>query len=190
MPVTQPKPKTASAPVTDERFGEFVEHHRARALRLAWRLVGGDDALAEDVAQEAFIKAYRALPRFRRDAELSTWFYRILVHQAHSTTRKRATRRRLLELFRRGGGIESEIAPSWPDPGLRRRIAQALTRLTHAQREAFVLVHMEGYSVNETARIVQRAPGTVKSHLHRALTKLRLELADLAPASASKGARL
>ncbi len=151
------------------------------AVRLAWRLVGGDDALAEDVAQEAFLKAFRALPRFRGEAELSTWFYRVLVHQAHSSTRKRATRRRLMQLFHIRGDAKSESTTPMRDPGLQRRIGLALMQLTRAQREVFVLVHMEGRSVTQTAQLLRKAPGTVKSHLHRALEKMRGELCDLSP---------
>ena len=66
------------------------------------------------------------------------------------------------------------------DPGLRARIVAALERLSPAQREVFVLVHLEEQSVAETAAVLGKAIGTVKSHLHRALESLRLELADLA----------
>ena len=65
----------------EQRFHLFVASHRERARRLAWRLVGGDDAAAEDVVQEAFIKAYRALGQFREEASLATWFYRIVVRR-------------------------------------------------------------------------------------------------------------
>lgn len=178
---TMPKPTLALD--LDRRFQLFVDAHRERAVRLAWRLVGGDDAAAEDVAQEAFLRALRALPRFREEAQLSTWFYRILVRQAYSHTRKRATRRRLLGLFRGERESEQRVVPCWPDPGLQRRIGRALLRLSRQQREVFVLVHMEGLTVAETARILDRAPGTIKSHLHRALVKMRADLADLSPAS-------
>ena len=76
----------------EARFCSFVASHRERAVRLAWRLIGGDEAAAEDVAQDAFVRAYRALPRFREEASLSTWFYRILVRQAQSYRRWRAVR--------------------------------------------------------------------------------------------------
>ena len=69
----------------ERRFAELVATHRDRALRLAWRLVGGDAAAAEDVTQEAFVRAWRGLPRFRGEAQLSTWLYRIVVHQAATT---------------------------------------------------------------------------------------------------------
>ena len=161
----------------ERRFEAFVASHRERAVRLAWRLVGGDAAAAEDVAQDAFVRAYLALGRFRGAASLSTWFYRILVRQAHSYRRWRAVR----ELWGRG----REEDPPDPagaagcDPALRDRIAGALDALTRHQREAFVLVHLEGFTVRETAALTGRSEGTVKSHLHRALRHLRRELADV-----------
>ena len=65
------------------------------------------------------------------------------------------------------------------DPGLRSRITTALDALSHRQREAFVLVHLEGLTVREAADFTGSPVGTLKSHLHRALTKLRNELGDL-----------
>ncbi|GIX48897.1 MAG: RNA polymerase sigma factor [Candidatus Tectimicrobiota bacterium] len=159
----------------DARFRAFVVAYRERAWRLAWRLVGGDAAAAEDVAQEAFVKAYRALDRFREEASLATWFYRILVRQAQSYWRWQAVR----AAWRRQD--QQPAAPQGPgDPLLRRRIATALGRLSPSQRTAFVLVHLEGFSVREAAQVMAKPEGTVKSHLHRALRLLRQELADLA----------
>ncbi len=83
----------------EERFSTFVAAHRARALRLAWRLTGGDPDAAEDVAQDAFVKAYRNLDQFRGEAKLETWFYRILVRQAANHRRWRAVRDRWSGLF-------------------------------------------------------------------------------------------
>ena len=161
----------------EQEFAALLETHRERALRLAWRLVGGDDAAAQDVTQEAFIRAWHGLGRFRGDAKLSTWLYRIVVRQAANHRRWRGVRERW-------GGLYPEEAPDprprpHGDPGLRRRIATALGSLSRGQREAFVLVHLEGFTVNEAAEVLGKAPGTIKSHLHRALAKLRLELGDL-----------
>ena len=147
------------------RFAAFVAEHRDRAVGLAWRLLPGDGASAEDVAQEAFVRAYHAFASFRGDAQLSTWFYRILVRQAYSFLRWRRVRERF------GGEVPEDppdraAAPA-PDPGLRRQIADALASLPRAQREVFLLVHLEGFTVNEAAEITGRAPGTVKSHLHQ-----------------------
>jgi RNA polymerase sigma-70 factor (ECF subfamily) len=161
----------------EERFRALVESHRERAVGLAWRLLGGDRSAAEDVAQDAFVRAYRGLPRFREESRLDTWFYRILVRQAESHRRWRRVR----ALWT----AESESEPSDPsasdphDPVVQRRIATALDRLPAGQRQAFVLVHMEGFTVEESAALLGKATGTVKSHLHRALKTLRADLADL-----------
>ncbi len=161
----------------EERFRLFVASHRDRAQRLAWRLVGGDDAAAEDVTQEAFVKAYRALGQFREEASLATWFYRIVVHQAYNYYRWRTVRETWSTLW--NGRLPNSAAQASGDPLLRRRIARALAQLSRNQKEAFVLVYLEGFSVREAAALMEKPEGTVKSHLHRALLTLRSELADL-----------
>jgi RNA polymerase sigma-70 factor (ECF subfamily) len=167
----------SAAPVDlEERFNAFVASHRDRARGLAWRLVGGDQDAAEDVVQDAFVKAYRALGRFREDSSLETWFYRILVNQAHKHRRWRAVRQRWSPEW----DETQAVAPSDArDPALQRRITQALAKLSRRQREAFVLVHFEGFTVRETGHLIGAREGTVKSHLHRALKALRIELADV-----------
>src|SRR5262245_47873629 len=166
----------------ERRFDAFGNGYRDRAVRIAWRMLGGD-AAAEDVAQEAFARAYRGLARFRDDAKLSTWFYRILVNEVRRHQRWRALR------ASRVGDREPETLPDprtsgeapHPDPALRRRIGAAIAALPRGQREAFVLVHLEGLSIAEAASATGRAVGTMKSHLHRGLASLRARLADLAP---------
>jgi RNA polymerase sigma-70 factor (ECF subfamily) len=163
----------------ERAFAAFVAAHRDRAIGMAWRLLGGDGAAAEDVAQEAFARAYRALGSFRGEASLSTWFYRILVNEAQRYRRWRWVRERF------GGAMPEDPEDPRPsaagDPALRRRVAQAVATLPRGQREAFVLVHLEGLSLSEAARATGRATGTIKSHLHRALRALREQLADLDP---------
>jgi RNA polymerase sigma-70 factor (ECF subfamily) len=168
----------------EERFAAFVARHRAKAVGMAWRLVGGDAGAAEDVAQDAFVRAWRALPRFRGEASLETWFYRILVRRAADYRRWSGVRRRW------ASDADPDGAPSLDvpgDPGLQRRIAAALDTLSARQRECFVLVHLEGLTLAETAEVLRKPLGTVKSHLHRALAKLRGELADLGPAALTDG---
>ena len=164
----------------EDVFHGLVASQRDRALRLAWRLVDGDQAAAEDVVHDAFVKAYRGLDGFRGEAKLETWFYRILVRQAHTYRRWRAVRT-LWPSGREGTHTNAEPMSDTEngDPGLRRRIAHALETLSRRQREAFVLVHLEGFSVKECAEMMGSPDGTVKSHLHRALVKLRAALADL-----------
>jgi RNA polymerase sigma-70 factor (ECF subfamily) len=165
----------------EQQFAAFVAAHRDRAVGLAWRLVGGDGGAAEDVAQEAFARAYGGLARFRGDAQLSTWFYRILVNEAQRHLRWRWVRQRVAGEMPADPPDPSAEPPG--DPGLRDRIGRAVRSLPRGQREAFVLVHLEGMTVTETAEITGRAVGTIKSHLHRALRSLREQLADLEPTS-------
>jgi RNA polymerase sigma-70 factor (ECF subfamily) len=161
----------------ERRFDALVCSHRDRALRLAWRLVGGDSAAAEDVTQDAFLRAYRGLSRFRGEAALETWFYRILVRQAYSYRRWRAVR--TLWTGAEWNDAADPDSPPPGDPALRRRIGAALEGLTRSQREVFVLIHLEGFRVRECAEILGKPIGTVKSHLHRALASLRSDLGDL-----------
>jgi len=163
----------------ERTFEAFVAEHRDRAVRMAWRLLGGDATAAEDVAQEAFVRAHRALPGFRGDAKLSTWFHRILLNEVQRHRRWRWVRQRV------AGEMPADPPDRRPaptgDPALRARVARALETLPRGQREAFVLVHLEGLTVVEAAGVTGRAVGTMKSHLHRALRALRAELADLDP---------
>ena len=162
-----------------ERFARFVDLRRENAIRIAWRLTGGDRALAEDAAQDAFCEAYRALDRFRGDSSLETWFYRILVRRTRYLVRRQRTWERTLQLFRsvpRTGASAPAL-----EHEVRDRIAEAISSLSASQREVFVLMYLEGFTISRTARLLGRSEGTIKSHLHRALTTLRRNLRDLDP---------
>ena len=165
------------AETEEETFRIFVDRSSARALRVAWRLVGGDASEAEEVVQEAFLAAWKALPHFRGEASLDTWFFRILVRRAHNHRRWRSIR----TLWSDPKKIDPEDPTSecQADPLLRVRINKALNQLSQRQREVFILVHMDGFTVREAADILGLRPGSIKSHLHRALCHLRTELNDL-----------
>jgi RNA polymerase sigma-70 factor (ECF subfamily) len=162
----------------ERAFAAFVEAHRERAVGLAWRLVGGD-AAAEDIAQEAFVRAYRGLGSLREESSLPGWFYRILLNEVQRYRRLRWVRQRLSGEMRESP--PDAAAAGIGDPLLRGRIAAALESLPRGQREAFVLVHLEGFTVSEAAELTGRASGTIKSHLSRSLRGLRARLGDLAP---------
>lgn len=169
-----------------EAFRAFVREHQSAATRTAWRLVGGDPAAAEDVVQEAFLRAYKGLPRFRGDASLRTWFYRILVREAQRHRRWQSVRR----IWSTSSLAEAELPGALRPEGdlaLRRRLIAALEGLTQRQRDAVVLVHLEQFTVAETAELLGTSAGTVKTHLHRAMRALRGELADLGPEDPSHG---
>ncbi len=159
------------------RFFSFVDEYQDQAVRVAWRLVGGDHSAAEDIVQDAFFKAWRGLHRFREDSGFTTWFYRILVNEARAYRRWRGVRDRWDHFWKHDDSDES--SHPMPDPSLQRRLSAALDQLPQGQREVFVLVHLEGFTVEETAQYLGKATGTVKSHLYRALQSLRTQLGDL-----------
>lgn len=169
--------ETLNGADTDAVFERLVIESQDRALGLALRLLSGDRAGAEDVVQEAYLRAYKALPRFRGESTLKTWFDRIVV---------RETYRYLRSPWRRWFAGPTEDLDALPgeaaslEPSFSKPVFEALGALSANQRTVFVLVHLEGYTVQEAAQIMGRSVGTLKSHLHRALASLRDSLADVA----------
>ncbi len=179
----------AKAEDRESRFRKLVENERERIVAMAYHLVGGDREAAKDVAQEAFLKAYQALPGFREEASLRTWLIRIVINQATKYRRSQALRSRLGMIWP-WANPAYDLEPAAPGPlpdrqvqdaATRARIAAALEKLSSGQRSAFALIHLEGMTVEETAGVLKKSPGTIKSHLHRALVRLRQDLADLDP---------
>ncbi len=171
-------------------FHKLVEAEKEKAVRLAYNLVG-DLAAAEDIAQDAFIAAYEGLSSFRAESSLRTWFYKILVRQAGRYRRWRGVRERFGGAF--GGEVDDIEARANPlsrlpeadaeASELRSAIGKSMAGLSPGQREVFSLVHLQGFTAEEAAEILGKAPGTVKSHLHRAVKYLRKDLAFLSEKS-------
>ncbi len=166
----------------ERAFEALARDVGARALSVARGLLGSR-AAAEDAVQEAFERAYRSLDGYRGEAQLSTWFLRIVVNTAHRHGRR--GRRRLLNSkdlegceLRTASGAESPEART-EAAEIRLRLATALWELPRRQRAAFVLRYVEGMSTDETAAVMECAAGTVKATLHKAVGKLRRALQDL-----------
>lgn len=149
---------------------QFYERYRRRVFSLIARIVGAQDA--EELAQEVFLRAFRGLDKFRGDAQLSTWMYRLSVNAALShATRAQARQKRDL-------GEEALLAlpadegPT-SDPKLRARLERALARLPAGYRAVLVLHDVEGLQHEEIADILGCRVGTSKSQLHKARAKMR-----------------
>lgn len=161
-------------------FAALVRAHQDEVYTLARRLVG-DPHLASDVAQETLIRAWRALPRFRGDAKLSTWLYRITVNTAW-THKKRAARHRStpiddhLDLAAPEGPGTPEFAGE--NIELRARLRRALDRLPDAQREVVVLKDIYGWSHAEIAESMGISVTAAKVRLHRARGRLARDLEE------------
>lgn len=163
-------------------FAALLREHQDEVYTLARRLVG-DPHMASDVAQEALIRAWRALPRFRGDSRLSTWLYRITVNTAW-TQKKRARRNQAtsiddhLDVAAPAGADHPEVAGEILE--LRGRLRLALDRLPDAQREVVVLKDIYGWSHAEIAESMGISVTAAKVRLHRARARLARDLEESA----------
>lgn len=156
-------------------FELLVGRHQQSALRVAYAIV---PMHAEDVVQEAFVKAYRALPGFRPEAAFCPWVLRIVANEARNQRRHHARQARLAV---RDGARRATAAVGTPEEAAidaedRRRLADAISRLRAADREVIALRWFAGLTEAEMAATLKCRPGTVKSRLARALARLRVEL--------------
>lgn len=163
-------------------FAVLVRAHQNEVYTLARRLVGDPD-LAADVSQEALIRAWRAMPRFRGDAKLSTWLHRIVVNTAW-TQRKRAMRHTgvpMEEVAER----PASLGPNQPEAAgelveLRGRLKTALDGLPDGQRKVVVLKDVYGWSHAEIAETIGISVTAAKVRLHRARARLARDLEETA----------
>ncbi len=179
-------------------FRRLVERHGRGVFQLAFRLTGSEPD-AEDVVQEAFLKAYRELKRFESRSSFRTWVHRITVNCAYDLLRQRPRHRG--ESLDAGppdgaaGGIEPEAdGTSWPDrlafgAEIQGRVRAALDLLTPTERAAFVLRHFEGRSLGEIGGALGLRTGATKHSIFRAVQKMRRALAPLVGPAAENGGR-
>lgn len=148
---------------------------------LALRVVQ-DDALAEDVVQEAFIKAFRTIEKFRGDSKFSTWLYRVALNQAYDAARKRQRRQKWLGLFPVANEEEQPVYEAVDEIDASRlaqnkdlgaALKRALGKLSSEQRAVVELRLIQGFSTDETARILKCKRGTVLSRLYYSCQKLK-----------------
>jgi RNA polymerase sigma-70 factor, ECF subfamily len=155
-------------------FRELVDRHRDRAYGLALRVLRSAPD-AEEVAQDAFVRAWRALPEFRGESRFGTWLHAIVVRRAlDRVAALRGRRTREVEL----GAAGEQAAPSNVERAGERalmaaRMERMLGRLSDAQRAVVMLFYYEERSVDEVSKALNLPTGTVKTHLSRARATLR-----------------
>ncbi|WP_327087744.1 RNA polymerase sigma factor [Nonomuraea sp. NBC_01738] len=157
-------------------YEALVARYSTLAHRTAAMLGAGDEA--EDVVQEAFVKAYRHLSSFRRDAPFRPWLLRIVANETHNLTRSRGRRS---ELTVRLSATVSATAPDDPEGAAvagdrRSRLLEAVRRLPDRERQAVICRYFLQLSEAETAQVLDWPLGTVKSSTHRGLARLREEV--------------
>jgi RNA polymerase sigma-70 factor, ECF subfamily len=155
---------------------ELFARHWGDAYRTAF-LIAHDRAAAEDIAQEAFLAALRALPRFDRRRPLRPWLHRIVVNRAIDWTRARRLRREV-----DGGAVPEAAAPAAHAFGLG-ELGAALARLSPEHRAVVAMRYLLEFTPGEIAELLELPRGTVNSRLRRALDALgaTLERADAPP---------
>jgi RNA polymerase sigma factor (sigma-70 family) len=167
-------------------YETLVARYQHLAVRTAY-LITRDAADAEDVAQEAFVKAYLALSRFRRDAPFRPWMLAIVANEARN--RGRAARRRAGLTLRAAAAESTERAAPSPEVAIveeeeRRALLDALDRLRERDRLVIAYRYFLDLSEAEIAAALDCRRGTVKSRLSRAMARLRDEVASPSPVAA------
>lgn len=170
-------------------FDELVRLYDRKVFNLALRVVRSPED-AKDLYQEAFLKVYRSLPRFRFESGFSTWLYRVVMNACLDYLRRQKARKE----FTASMGTESgedyfpPVADERPyhDPErvlhaqqLQQRIQAALGRLNPRERMVFELRHYQGLKLRAIGELCETTEETVKNCLFRATRKLRVELEDL-----------
>ena len=153
-------------------FEQLYRRHVRRVHGAIWRLLGGSDARAEELTQDAFVRAWQALPSFRGESAFGTWLYRLAINTA------------LMDLRRRAGGVAKETtddileshASVAAEPSLGIDLATLVTRLPPRARAVLILFDIEGWTHEEIAVQLEMAVGSSKAQLHRARGLLRQHL--------------
>lgn len=165
-----PRDESNPRPARDE-MERIVRDHYDAVYRFCIRRIG--PVLAEDVAQNTFLTAQRALGRYRGESTLRTWILGIALNEC----RRAGRRQRIVPL-----PLEIDLAcPEAPDEGAfvdRRALEQALAKLSEEHRDVVLLHELQGLTYEETALILGVPVGTVKSRLHHAFLNLRREMGD------------
>ena len=169
-------------------FGTLIARHRDRLWAVALRTTGDPDEAA-DALQDALVSAFRRASQFRGESAVTTWLHRIVVNASLDRLRRRSSRSGVP--LPDDDALGKAAATATPvgrggvprDPIAAREtqlvIARALAELPESQREAIVLVDVEGYSVEEAAALLDCPPGTIKSRCSRGRARLAISLGFL-----------
>lgn len=185
-----------------DSFRVLVERHGRKVFGLAYRMTGNEHD-ADEVVQETFLRCYKRLDSFEARSTFSTWLYRIASNCALDLLAKRKQdKMHIVENDGRDDDTDPEertLDYAAPQPGpermllsaeLRRRVADAMQRLTDVERTAFVLRHFEGRSIAEIGSVLKVKDEAVKNTVFRAVKKMRSELEPfMAAGPAQRGAR-
>jgi RNA polymerase sigma-70 factor, ECF subfamily len=169
-----------------DAYGVLVERHGESMFRVAFRITE-NEADAQEIAQETFLRGYRSLAEFDARADFRTWIYRIAVNCALQLLKKRKCEAAVPiseEFDEEHAGIQLADGGAGPerlllDREIEHRRHAAMEKMTEDERLAFVLRHLEGRSTEEIAAALDVTPNTAKQSVFRAVQKMRRSLAPL-----------
>ncbi|HYF00475.1 MAG TPA: RNA polymerase sigma factor [Planctomycetota bacterium] len=161
-----------------QAYGALVEKYSARIINLAYGMMG-DRHEAEDIAQEAFVRAYKALPRFERKAKFSSWLYQIALNLCRDRLKARSRHAKNAEeetLEGLDADPREEATQAILQGELSDKMREAINNLPVLYRESFVLRHLQGLDYADVAAITQVPADTVRVRAYRAREMLRHSL--------------
>jgi RNA polymerase sigma-70 factor (ECF subfamily) len=165
-----------------DAFRRLVERHSRNVFRVAFRMTRNEHD-AEDVVQEAFLRAYRNLERFEERSHFGSWIHRIAANCAYDSLRARQRRHENAEpmvIDDTSDGPAAELPSGDPTPDrlvfggeVRKRVTQAMSRMSVLEKSAFTLRHFEGMSIEEIGRALDLDASAAKQSVFRAVRKMR-----------------
>jgi RNA polymerase sigma-70 factor, ECF subfamily len=168
-----------------DAFRVLVERHSRSLFRLAYRMTGNEQD-AEEVVQDAFLRAYRWLDQFESRSNFGTWLYRIAMNCSLDLLRKRRPHEEHAAEPEEDDGPQREIAAQDPPPDrlafsaeIGRQVEGAMLKLSAMERAAFVMRHHDGKSIEEIGQALGLSSNATKNSIFRAVQKLRHELHPL-----------
>jgi RNA polymerase sigma-70 factor (ECF subfamily) len=183
--MTQTEQKIIQKAVAGDRsaFRQLVLEHSHAMFRLAWRLTS-DETAAEDIVQEAFIKAWRKIGEFRMESSFKSWIHRITVNTAMDYLRKHVRRKQFetQEPEWETADHVGDVADSGTQIDISTQTQAAMMELSESERTALLLKHYEGHSIQEIAHIMEITTGACKQNIFRAVKKMRVALRPLVTA--------
>lgn len=185
-----------------DAFRLLVDRHGRNLFRLAYRMTGNQPD-SEEIVQETFLRAYKALENFEMRSNFGTWIYRIAVNRTLDFLSAKKTQMQTKDTYQIADDPDPENArevqvaaqDAGPDRMLmsaemKARMAQALALLTPAERVAFTMRHMEGRSIEDISRTLNLKTSAAKNSVFRAVQKLRQQLEPFkSPGSPARPAR-
>lgn len=162
-----------------EAYGRLVDKYSARIINLGYAMLG-DRHQAEDIAQDAFVRAFKGLPRFERKAKFSSWLYQIALNLCKDYLKSKSRHAKSADdeqLAAMDGNPQEQAPRVVLQTELSQKLREAINKLPYLYREAFVLRHLQGLDYRDVAAITNVPADTVRVRAYRAREMMRQSLA-------------